>query len=157
MINLVRTNSDNSDFRELVALLDKELQIRDGDEHSFYAQFNKIDKISEVVVAYENEKPIGCGAFKEYSAGVAEIKRMFVRESERGRGVAKLILDELESWASELGFSEYVLETGWKQPEAIALYRKSGYETVPNYGQYSGVENSVCMKKIIRETKNVGD
>jgi len=149
MINLVRTNSDNSDFRELVALLDADLQIRDGDEHSFYAQFNKVDKIRHVVVAYEDGKAVGCGAIKEYTKGVAEIKRMFVRAERRGRGIAGKILAELETWAKGLKFSECILETGLKQPEAIALYQKSGYETIPNYGQYSGVENSVCMKKLI--------
>jgi len=150
MTNLVRTNSDNSDFRELVALLDADLQIRDGAEHSFYAQFNKIDKIREVVVAYENEKAVGCGAFKEYSARAAEIKRMFVRPENRGRGIAGKILTELETWAKELKFSECVLETGVKQPEAIRLYKKSGYETIPSYGQYLNIENSVCMKKLIK-------
>ena len=147
MIRLIRTISDNADFRELVALLDADLRIRDGAEHSFYAQFNKIDKIREVVVAYENGRAVGCGAFREYSQNAAEIKRMFVREENRGRGVAKRILTELESWARELNFSECVLETGKKQPEAIALYRKSGYEIIPSYGQYLNVENSVCMKK----------
>ena len=150
MTNLVRTNSDNPDFRELVVLLDRDLQIRDGDEHSFYAQFNKVDKIRHVVVAYAGGEAVGCGAIKEYAEGVAEIKRMFVRAERRGRGIAKVILVELETWANELGFSECVLETGRKQPEAIALYRKSGYETIPNYGQYEGIENSVCMKKLIR-------
>ena len=149
MLNLVRTNSDNSDFHELVALLDADLQIRDGAEHSFYAQFNKIDKIREVIVAYENEKAVGCGAFKEYSASAAEIKRMFVRPENRGRGVAGKILTELENWAKELNFSECVLETGIKQPEAIRLYQKSGYETITSYGQYLNVENSVCMRKFI--------
>jgi len=149
MTNLVRTNSDNSDFRGLVALLDQDLQIRDGDEHSFYAQFNKVDKIRHVVVAYEHDEAVGCGAIKEYAEGVAEIKRMFVRAERRGRGIAKSILSELETWASELNFSECILETGIKQPEAIALYQKSGYKTIPNYGQYSQVENSVCMKKLI--------
>ena len=129
-------------------MLDRDLQIRDGVEHSFYAQFNKIDKIREVVVAYENETAVGCGAFKEYSAGAAEIKRMFVRPENRGRGIAGKILTELETWAKELNFSECVLETGLKQPEAVRLYQKSGYEVIPNYGQYVGVENSVCMKKI---------
>lgn len=155
MINLFRTNSDNSDFRELVVLLDQELQIRDGDEHSFYAQFNKIDKIRHVVVAYENEKAVGCGAIKEYAEGVAEIKRMFVRAERRGQGIAKSILFELEMWASELDFSECILETGLNQPGAIALYQKSGYETIPNYGQYSGVGNSVCMKKFIGNDSEV--
>lgn len=154
MINLIRTNSDNSDFRELVALLDQDLQIRDGAEHSFYAQFNKIDKIRHVVVAYEDQKAVGGGAIKEYEPGVAEVKRMFVREEWRGRRIAKEVLLELETWARELGFSTCILETGLKQPEAIALYRRSGYETIPNYGQYAGVENSVCMSKSIRVETN---
>ena len=55
-LNILRTDSENADFRELVRLLDAELAIRDGAEHSFYAQYNKIDKIRNVVVAYENEK-----------------------------------------------------------------------------------------------------
>ena len=146
---LIRNDSDNADFRELVALLDAELQIRDGAEHSFYAQFNKIDKIREVVVAYQNEIATGCGAFKKFAPNVAEIKRMYVRENVRGRGIAANILSELETWAKELNFSECVLETGLKQPEAIRLYQKSGYEIIPNYGQYIGVENSVCMRKLI--------
>jgi putative acetyltransferase len=149
MTMLIRTDSDNADFRELVVLLDRELQIRDGDEHSFYAQFNKIDKIRHVVVAYFDEKAVGCGAFKEYADSVAEIKRMYVRPEWRGRGIAGKILSELEMWAKELNFSECVLETGWKQPEAVCLYQKSGYEIIPNYGQYAGVANSVCMKKSV--------
>lgn len=151
MVNLFRTNSDDADFRELVRLLDQDLQIRDGDEHSFYAQFNKIDKIQHVVVAYANETAVGCGALKKYETNAAEIKRMFVRPEWRGRGVATSILSELEKWALELGFSECVLETGWKQPEAVGLYRKCGYGTFPNYGQYKGVENSVCMRKKINQ------
>ena len=147
MTNLIRTDSNNNDFRELVTLLDADLQIRDGAEHSFYAQFNKIDEIREVVIAYEDEKAVGCGAFKYYEKETAEIKRMFVREDVRGRGIASEILAELEVWAKELNYTECILETGVKQPEAIALYRKSGYEIIQSYGQYLNVENSVCMKK----------
>jgi putative acetyltransferase len=149
MISIVRTNSDNADFRTLVTLLDAELQVRDGEEHSFYAQFNKIDNLSEVVVAYSGNAAIGCGAIKAYGERTAEIKRMFVKEENRGKGVAGKILGELETWSRELNFDECILETGFKQPEAIALYKKSGYEVIPNYGQYIGVENSVCMKKTI--------
>lgn len=148
MINLRRTDSDNADFRELVRLLDADLAIRDGAEYLFYAQFNKIDQIRRVVVAYENDCAVGCGAVKDYEKETAEIKRMFVRPENRGRGIAGQILAELEAWAREINFSECVLETGVKQPEAIALYRKSGYEVIPNYGQYQAVENSVCMRKI---------
>lgn len=147
MIKLLRSDSDNLDFRELVRLLDADLAIRDGAEHAFYAQFNKIDKIRHVVVAYENEHAIGCGAFREYEPQTAEIKRMYVREEARGRGIAGQVLAELESWAKELNYAECILETGVKQPEAIRLYQKSGYENFPCYGQYLNVQNSVCMRK----------
>ncbi len=149
MTNLVRTDSDDADFRELVALLDADLAIRDGDEHLFYAQFNKVNAIRHVVVVYEGETAVGCGAFKEYVKETAEIKRMFVREEVRGRGIAGEILAELETWAKELNYSQCILETGVKQPEAIRLYEKSGYVKMPSYGQYLNVGNSVCMRKSI--------
>ena len=152
MLKLIRTNSENKDFQFLVSLLDAELSIRDGDEHAFFAQFNKLDSIREVVVAFQNEVAIGCGAFKKFDSETAEIKRMFVRLEHRGKGIAVEILRELENWASELNFSFAILETGYKQPEAIRLYEKTGFALIPNYGQYEGVENSVCMKKEL--TKN---
>lgn len=148
-LKIIRTDSGNADFRALVKLLDAELAIRDGAEHAFYAQFNKINTIRNAVVAYKNERAVGCGAFREYESNVAEIKRMFVKPEERGRGVAGKILTELENWARELDYTECILETGIKQPEAIRLYQKSGYEKIPSYGQYLNVENSVCMRKII--------
>lgn len=144
---LIRTNSDNIDFIELVALLDKDLAVRDGDEHAFYAQFNKVDAIKQVVVAFRNNIPVGCGAIKAFSETVVEVKRMFVHSENRKQGIAVKILAELEAWAAELGFSACVLETGKKQPEAIALYKKVSYRITPNYGQYVGVDNSVCMSK----------
>lgn len=149
MIKLTRTNSDNPDFIELVRHLDADLAKRDGEEHSFYAQFNKIDKIKYVIVAYDDDKPVGCGAIKEYEPGVMEVKRMFTFPSHRGKGIASRVLTELETWAAELNYLTCVLETGKKQPEAIALYKKNGYHLIPNYGQYAGVENSVCFEKKI--------
>lgn len=150
MVILKRTNSENKDFIKLVAALDAELRQRDGDEHPFYAQFNKIDKIKYAVVAYENEIPVGCGAIKEYDENTMEVKRMFVPHEYRGKGIAKRILIELENWASELNFNKCILETGKKQPEAIGLYSKNGYRLIPNYGQYKDVENSVCFEKLIK-------
>ncbi|MFM9838484.1 MAG: GNAT family N-acetyltransferase [Cyclobacteriaceae bacterium] len=146
-MELKRTTSQNIDFQSLVSLLDKDLSLRDGEDHSFYAQFNKIDKINEVIVAYENTLPIGCGAIKKYDEETAEVKRMFVMPEHRGKGIAAKILSALEEWAKELGYQYCILETGQKQPEAIALYKKSGYQLIPNYGQYAGVENSICMMK----------
>ncbi len=149
MITLVRTDSGNLHFIELVNHLDAELAKRDGDEHSFYAQFNKIDKIKYVIVAYENDKPIGCGAIKEYSQNAMEIKRMYTSLARRGKGTASKILTELEKWATELSYKKCILETGKKHQEAIALYKKNGYNIIPNYGQYAGVENSLCFEKEI--------
>lgn len=149
MTTLVRTTSDNNDFIGLVKLLDAELSIRDGEEHSFYAQFNKIDTIRHAVVAYENEKPVGCGAIKAFSSEAMEVKRMYVRPEERRKGIATAILSELERWAAELSCKKCVLETGRKQPEALALYARHGYKQIGNYGQYAGVENSICFGKRI--------
>ncbi len=145
--SLIRTNSDNADFKSLVALLDEDLAIRDGEEHSFYAQFNSIQNLKQVIVCYVDDKPAGCGAFKPYSQEQVEIKRMFVQPSLRGHGLGLYILKELELWATALNFKACILETGKKQPEAISLYTKAGYSIIPNYGQYENVANSVCMKK----------
>ncbi len=142
-----RTDSDNSDFQKLVIELDKDLAIRDGDEHAFFDQFNKIINIKYVVVVYENEIPVGCGAIKEYEKDVMEIKRMFVPLEKRGKGIASVVLQELEKWATELNYKKCILETGYKQPEAIALYKKNNYTLIKNYGQYADVTSSVCFEK----------
>lgn len=149
MITLKRTDSGDAGFKTLVVLLDQDLAIRDGDEHDFYNQFNKIVNINHIVVCYDEEKPIACGAFKEYETGVAEIKRMFVLPQYRGHRLGAKVLHELELWALEKGYETCILETGKKQPEAIALYSRCGYSITKNYGQYENVENSVCMKKEI--------
>jgi putative acetyltransferase len=150
MITLNRTNSDNPDFHRLVEELDADLKIRDGEDHLFYNQFNKIDRIKYVVLAYdEGLKPIGCGAIKEYSFDMMEIKRMYVLPDRRGHGIASTILNELELWTVELNFKKCLLETGIKQPEAIRLYQKNGYLVIRNYGPYENVESSICfMKKL---------
>jgi len=147
MIKLVRTNSENQDFIELLKLLDAYLEEKDGAEHPFYAQYNKLDLIKHVVVAYENEEPMGCGAIKEYEPGTIEVKRMFTSPQGRGKGIATQVLSELEKWAAELGFGRCILETGKMQTEAIGLYHKNGYTRIPNYVPYAGVENSLCFEK----------
>lgn len=149
MITLLRTDSTNADFLELVRHLDRDLAIRDGDDHAFYAQYNKVDMIKHCVVAYENDVAIGCGAIKEFDSESMEVKRMYTPPEHRGKGIAVQVLCELEKWTKDLGYKNCVLETGKAQPEAIALYTKCGYKIIPNYGQYAGVENSVCFQKRI--------
>ena len=147
MIKLVRTNSENRDFITLVKLLDADLAIVDGKDHVFYSQFNKIDNIRYVIVAYDDERAAGCGAIKEFGSDAMEVKRMYVSPQNRKKGIASMILSELEKWASELSASKCILETGKRQYEAVGLYKKSGYQLIPNYGQYAGVENSLCFEK----------
>ena len=150
MIHCIRTNSENLDFQKLVRQLDEDLSIRDGADHSFYAQFNKIDAIKYAVVAYDGDIAVGCGAIKEFSTDSMEVKRMYVLPERRGQGIASIVLNELELWAIELNHHACLLETGMKQPEAIALYKKNGYMIIPNFGQYEYVENSVCFEKKLK-------
>ena len=149
MLHCIRTNSKNSDFQKLVAELDAFLKIVDGSEHSFYSQYNKIDTLKYAILAYENEMAVGCGAIRKFSEDTAEVKRMYVLPFHRGKGIANAVLFELEKWASELGYKRCILETGHKQPEAISLYRKSGFAVIPNYGQYGNVTNSICFEKML--------
>lgn len=142
-----RTDSSNTDFRNLVKLLDADLAVRNGDDHAFYDQFNKIDSIKNCIVIYIDNLPAACGAFKEFSEDTVEIKRMYTSPDYRKRGLATAIVKELESWARESGYSKAVLESSLEQNEALSVYEKSGYYRIPNYGQYVGVDKSVCYEK----------
>lgn len=146
-MKFIRTDSENTDFLELVNGLDLDLAARDGSDRVFYNQFNKLDAIKYVIVAYENNIPAGCGAIKHFSGDTMEVKRMFTPLQFRGRGIASGVLAELQKWSMELGYTKCILETGKRQPEAIALYKKNGYHIIPNYGQYEGIENSICFLK----------
>ena len=134
----------------MVVALDAYLKILDGEDHAFYAQFNKTSLLKNALVCYENETAVGIGAYKEYDSETAEIKRMYTLPEHRGNGIAKAILNELEVWAAEENYTQSILETGFMQTDAIGLYQKLGYTITENYGQYVGVGNSVCMKKKIK-------
>lgn len=146
-MKVIRTNSSNNDFIDLVKLLDKELALRDGDDHAFYHQFNTIDTLQHAIVILIENTPVACGAIKRFDKASAEVKRMYTLPETRGKGIATQVLLALETWAKDLGYEFTILETGKRQPEAIALYQKKGYEIIPNYGQYEGIDNSVCFKK----------
>ena len=146
-MELFRTTSENQDFVKLVIQLDAYLKIVDGDDHAFYAAYNKTDTLKYVIVAYENNEAVGCGALREFDAQAIEIKRMYVPPANRNKGIAKKVLLELETWSKELGFKKCILETGKKQLDAVALYTKNGYNAIPNYGQYENIETSVCFEK----------
>lgn len=146
---LSRTTSDNSHFCILVNQLDAELRAMYADLMDTYDQHNVIEQIGTVVIAYLDDAPVGCGCFKPFNGEAVELKRMFVAKDARGKGISKLILAELETWAYELGFNYTVLETGSKNIDAQHLYRKSGYMDIPKYGPYVDLPDSICMRKRI--------
>ena len=148
-ILIKRVTNVNADFKNLVALLDQSLAITDGDEHGFYDQYNGLEEIHHAVVAYLNRIPVACGALKKWSTTAVEIKRMYTLPEYRGRGLGSQIIAHLANWTKELGYTRMVLETGKRQPDAIALYEKNGFVRIPNYEPYAGMENSVCFEKVL--------
>lgn len=149
-MKLLRTDSQHPDFVYLVARLDALLAELDGEEHAFYNRLNNIDKLKQVVIAYDDDKPVGCGAIREHAPHIMEVKRMYTLEDHRGKGIATKILAELEKWAAELHCNKCVLETGKRQPDAVALYKNRGYKLIPSYGQYVNVDNSLCFEKELK-------
>jgi len=147
--HLTHTTSTNPDFRFLVTQLDAELREMYAELMDTYDQHNLIEQIDTVVIAYLDDAPVGCGCFKVFDNEAVELKRMFVAKAGRGKGIGKLIINELEAWAVELGFKYTVLETGTKNFDAHQLYRKSGYEDIPRYGPYLDLEGSICMRKYL--------
>ena len=146
---LLRTNSEHPDFRKMVNALDEDLIVRNGETQKLYHQYNKIDHINHAVLVYAETQPIGCGCFKRFDVKTVEMKRMFVLPEMRGRQLAGQLLQELEIWAIEEGFTNAVLETGVRQVEAIRLYIRSGYHLTENYGQYVGMKDSICYRKVL--------
>ncbi|WP_298894208.1 GNAT family N-acetyltransferase [uncultured Psychroserpens sp.] len=147
MIKIIRTDSKNEDFSDLIKELDAYLKVTDGDEHEFYNQFNGIDVLNHVILVYDQNEAVACGAFKEFNTSSVEIKRMYTKPKTRGKGLASQVLSALETWAHELGYTACVLETGIRQKEAVQFYKKNNYTNIPNYGQYINMTNSLCFEK----------
>ena len=146
MDTILRTNSDNNDFKNLVDLLNTDLADRDGADHPL-AHFNPIQNIKGVIVIYSDGVALGCGAFSPLDDNTMEVKRMYVPPESRGRGMAAKVLTELEKWGRELGYSKAVLFMGSNQPEATGLYSKIGYVQIPSYGNLTMIEDCNCYSK----------
>lgn len=143
------TDGYNKDFILLCHELDKFLnELVGGEENrAKYIQYNKVDDIHDVVIAYDNDIPVGSASFKKYDDENAEVKRVFVKKEYRGQGISNELMKMLEQRAREKGFKHFILESGEPLISAMALYRKIGYKVIPNYGQYVDMKDSVCMKK----------
>ncbi|SDN04736.1 Ribosomal protein S18 acetylase RimI [Paenibacillus sp. yr247] len=152
MISIRRTSAENPDFCSLIELLDKDLWNRYPETQQNFTAFNVVKLDAKVIVAYDDDRAVGCGCFREIgNKTIVEIKRMYVKEEVRGKGIAKSILIELEKWAIEEGRNSAILETGINQPEAISLYKKLGYEQIEKYEPYVNSNDSICMGKELSE------
>ena len=150
MTVFIRTTSTDPDFRKLIYALDEDLYQRNGEAQLQYRQYNQVDLINHVVVVYFEGKPVGCGCYKRFDDQTVEMKRMFVLPEMRGKQLAAQMLQKLEKWAVEEGNTAAVLETGHRQVEAIRLYTVAGYSLTENYGQYVGMEDSICYRKELK-------
>lgn len=144
-----RTNGTDADLNNLIGQLDKFLWSVYNKGMEYYGRFNYVDKDHRAVVVYNAGRAVGCGCLREIDKETTEVKRMFVLPTERKKGVASMVLKELELFAKELGYKKIILETGDMLTEAINLYQKHQYEITENYGPYIGMKESVCMEKII--------
>lgn len=115
-----------------------------------YHKYNLRDNIHDVYLAYVDGEAVGCGSYKRYDAENAELKRVFLRKEYRGQGIAKKLLSLIERDAKNAGYRYMILETGELLKESVGLYRHTGYETIPNYGQYADMPESLCMRKELR-------
>ena len=146
-LQIKRTTAGHPDFQFLVSCLDHELWNELEEDQATYDQYNKVPDIKTAVLVYLNNEAVACGCFKEKDPSTVEIKRMFVKKKFRGLGISKLVLNELENWAMELGYVYSILETSIYFDTAKKLYQTNGYDVIENYPPYVGLEESVCMKK----------
>ncbi|TLU98256.1 GNAT family N-acetyltransferase [Dyadobacter luticola] len=148
MITTIRTDSNNPDFKQLTDELDQELCRLYNTKLEDYEEYNRITNLETVVLAYADDKLAGCGCFRKYDDFTVELKRMYVVPEFRQKGVAQMMVKTLEDWALELGNEAVILETGYRQPEAIAMYRKLGYTEIENYNGDTTI-HSVSLRKAL--------
>ena len=146
MIEIIRTNSQNPEFKKLVQLLNSDLANRDGKTHPL-SQFNNISSIKYVVLILKKDIAVGCGAISKYDNNSMEIKRMYVSPEARGQRIGEKILSELENWSRELGNTKCLLFMGSKQPEANKLYQRNNYNLIKKYGNLKDITDCICLAK----------
>ncbi|MFA9463188.1 MAG: GNAT family N-acetyltransferase [Velocimicrobium sp.] len=151
--DFVFTNGDNTDFEMLCHMLDENLDELVGKQfqREIYKKYNRRDSIHDVILIYHKNVAIACGAFKKFDEKQAELKRVFLKQEFRGKGLATLLISQLEQAAREKGFDTMILETGEPLVAATKRYEKLGYHRISNYGQYVDMPNSICMSKLLKE------
>ncbi len=152
-----RDTADSVDARRLFGELWAEVDSIYGNEAPSGGALPGMDVPRTVfVVARDSGEAIGCGAIRPFTSEIAEVKRLYVSPAHRGRGIAREIIDALEQFARENGFSELWLETGLRQPAAIRLYERLGYTRIAGFGDYKDDPLSVCYGLSLKSTPPSG-
>ena len=148
----MKTDGRNPDFIENCRLLDMDLDRRVGKvvKREKYKKYNQLDEIQEAIVVYEAHQAIGGGAIRRYDDETVELKRVFVHTEYQGQGLGSRLVSRLIEWAAQLGYQRMILETGELLAESCAVYRKLGFEVIPNYGPYVNMPESLCMEKKLK-------
>ncbi len=151
-MDYVRTDGKNEDFIENCRLLDMDLDRRVGRQikREKYEKFNQLDEIREAIVVYDHGRAVGGGAIRRYDDENVELKRVFVQNEYQGQGIGSRLVSLLIEWAAQLGYRRMILETGELLAESCAVYKKLGFEVIPNYGPYADMPESLCMAKTIQ-------
>lgn len=151
-MNYKRTDGKDIDFIENCRLLDMDLDRRVGKKikREKYKKYNQLDEIQEAIVVYDDNKVIGGGAIRRYDNENMELKRVFVHTQYQGQGIGSRLVTLLIEWAIELGYNRMILETGELLAESCAVYRKLGFQVIPNYGPYLDMPESLCMAKDLK-------
>lgn len=152
-IILKEVSYDNADFICLCDELDSFLNRAIGgeDKREKYKKYNHLDTMDYVIVAYDEEKPVGCAALRKYSDEDIEVKRVFVREDYRGKNIGGMLIENLISYSKNLGYARMILETGEFLKASVRLYLRYGFERIQNYGAYVDMSESLCMGRSIKE------
>lgn len=148
-MKIIQTDGKNPDFLTLTHELDIALNAAIGgfEKRTKFVQFNQPETMDCVILLYDqNEICIGCGAYRRYDNQTAEVKRIFVREENRGNHYSDIILKELISIAKDNHFTRLILETGYFLTASVHVYKKMGFYIIPNYPPYESMTESICME-----------
>jgi putative acetyltransferase len=149
-VHIRHSTLSSPDAARLIAALNAELTAifpEPGANH-FSLSDAQVAGDGAFVVAYLGGAAVGCGAVRRLDEATAELKRMYVDPSVRGRGIGRALIEALEREARLLGATRIVLETGTRLAPAIRLYEGMGYARIPLFGDYlSSPDTSLCFGK----------
>ena len=141
-ITLRRTDSDSGEFKNLISNHDKELE----SYSDIYKNDSEIQGAS-IIIAYYDNKPVGCASFDHYDNDTIEIKKLYVLPEFRDVGISEIVLKDLEQWARENKYNNAILETRFPYNREVNIFEDNGYNIIEKFGNYKYIENSICYGK----------